>query len=77
MTDKAETSQDTSSLTMMKQELPQYIQHMLEAAGYETLQTIADMDVTSESNDIDRMLNYIKQAFPNDARLVIAMLFLL
>ena len=77
MTDKAETSQDTSSLTMMKQELPQYIQHMLEAAGYETLQTIADMDVTSESNDIDSMLNYIKQTFPNDARLVITMLFLL
>ena len=77
MTDKAETSQDTSSLTMMKQELPQYVQHMLEAAGYETLQTIADMDVTSESNDIDRMLNYIKQTFPNDARLVITMLFLL
>lgn len=74
MTEKAEASQDTSSsiaLIMMKQELPQYIQHMFEAAGYETLQTIADMDVTSESNDIDRMLDYIKQTFPKDARLVI------
>ena len=74
LTEKAETSQNTSSsvaLTMMKQELPQYIQRMFEAAGYATLQTITDMDVTSESNDIDRILNYIKQTFPKDARLVV------
>ena len=80
MTEKAETSQDTNSstaLTLMKQELPQYIQHMFEAAGYETLQTIADMDVASESNDIDQMLTYIKQTFPKDARLVMTMLILL
>ena len=81
ITDKAETSQDTSSslaLTMMKQELPQFIQHMSEAVGYKILQTIADMDATSESNDIDRMLDYVYQAnFSKNARLVIIMLFLL
>ena len=76
MTKKAETSQDNTSssmaLAMMKQELPEYIQHMFEAAGYETLQTIADMDLVSESNDIDKTLNYIKQTFPKDARLVMS-----
>ena len=76
MTENAETSQDNNSssiaLAMMKQELPQYIQHMFEAAGYEALQTIADMDLVSESNDIDKILNYIKQTFPKDARLVIS-----
>ena len=43
------------------------------AAGYETLHTIAEMDVkqSSEPNDIDRMLVFIKQHFPNDARLML------
>ena len=58
---------------MMQQELPQYIQNMFKAAGYETLQTFAKMDVrlNSESNDIDRMLEYIKHNFSKDTRLVL------
>jgi len=46
---------------------------MFKAAGYETLQTIAEMDarLNSESNDIDRMLEYIKHNFSKDTRLVL------
>lgn len=67
------TSSGSIALAMMQQELPQYIQNMFKAAGYETLQTIAEMDVrlNSESNDIDRMLEYIKHNFPKDTRLVL------
>ena len=47
---------------MMKQELPKYIQNMFIAAGYETLQTIAEMDVNlgSDLNDIDKMFMFSK-----------------
>ena len=76
MTKKAEISQDNTSssmaLAMMKQELPEYIQHMFEPAGYETLQIIAVMDLVCESNDIDKMLKYIKQTFPKYARLMMS-----
>lgn len=63
-------SSSSIALTMMQQELPQYIQNIFMATGYETLHTIAEMDVkqSSEPNDIDRMLVFIKQHFPNDAR---------
>ena len=46
----------------MQQELPQYIQNMLKATGYEKLQTIAEMnvDLGSNLNDADGMLDSIK-----------------
>ena len=61
------------ALALMQQELPQYIQNMFVAAGYKTLQTIAEMnaDCGSKPNDVDGMLDYIKQHFPNDARLML------
>ena len=50
------------AMATMQQELPQYIQNMLKAAGYETLQTIAEMnaDLGSKPNDADGMLDSIK-----------------
>ena len=59
-------SSTSIALALMQQDLPQYIQNMFIAAGYETLQTIAEMDVNlgSKPNDIDKMLDYIKQNFP-------------
>ena len=52
--------------------LHEYLQNMLLASGYDTLETIAQMDVseTGQPNDIDRILSYVKQNFPNDTRLV-------
>ena len=46
---------------------------MLVAAGYKTLQTIAEMnaDCSSKPNDVHGMLDYVKRHFPNDARLVL------
>ena len=50
------------AMAMMQQELPQYIQNMLKATGYEKLQTIAEMnvDLGSELNDADGMLDSLK-----------------
>ena len=54
--------------------LPEYIQNMLVACGYDRLETIAKMNVDESEpgklSDIDRMLNYLKQNYPNDSRLV-------
>ena len=44
---------------------------MLLACGYDRLETIAEMDVNDDSgkpNDIDKMIEYVKQNFPSDAR---------
>ena len=52
---------NTSSLAMMQQELPQYLQNMLLACGYDRLQIIAEMNVSqSESSqpNADKMLDY-------------------
>ena len=56
----------------MQQELPQYLQNMLLACEYDRLQIITEINVSESShpNDVDKMLDYIKQAFPSDARLV-------
>ena len=56
--------------------VPDYIQNTLLALGYDRLQTIARLDVseTGQTNDIDRILNYVKQKFPNDTRLVIVII---
>ena len=50
------------ALALIQQELPQYIQNMLKATGYEKLQTIAEMnvDLGSKPNDADGMLDSIK-----------------
>ena len=50
------------TLALIQQELPQYIQNMLKATGYEKLQTIAEInvDLGSKLNDADGMLDSIK-----------------
>jgi len=66
-----QTATGESALTLMQQRLPQYIQNIFIACGYDTLPVIAEMDVdqSSENNDIDRMLEYIRKTFPeNDVR---------
>ena len=59
-------------LTLMQQDLPQHIQNMFMAAGYETLQTIAEMDVNlkSKPNDSDKILDYVKQNLLKDPRYI-------
>ena len=51
--------------------LPKYIQNMLVACDYDRLEVIAKMNVDQSSpNDIDNMLSYLNQTYPNDSRLV-------
>jgi len=66
----SQTASGETALTLMQQKLPQYIQNIFIACGYDTLQVIAEMDVNqlSECNDINRMLEYNKKIFPNDKR---------
>ena len=70
--DKTDVSSTAAALTMMQQELPQYLQNMLLACGYDRLQIIAEINVSESShpNDVDKILDYVKQTFPSDARLV-------
>ena len=73
-TDNMDASSTAVALAMMKQELPQYLQNMLLACGYDRLQIIAEMNVNqteySQPNDVDRILSYIQQTSPSDSRLV-------
>ena len=70
--DKTDASSTAAALAMMQQELPQYLQNMLLACGYDRLQIIAEINVSAspQPNDVDKMLDYIKQTFPSDSRLV-------
>jgi len=47
-----------------------YIQNMLVACGYDRLETVAKMSIDQRSpgqiNDIDNMLSYLNQRYPND-----------
>ena len=55
----------------VKHKLPLYLQNMFLACGYDTLYAIAELNVhESGLNDIDRMLEYINNTFPQDQRLV-------
>ena len=56
---------------MMQWELPQYIQNMFMAAGYKTLETIAEMNVSRSSGPNDIGLHC--KNFPKDARLVLVL----
>jgi len=65
-------------MTLMQKKLPQYIQNIFLACGYDTLQVIAEMDVnqSSQCNDIDKMLEYIKKTFPYDERYALSLTLL-
>ena len=49
-----------SVLTLLTTELPEYLQNILLACGYDKLETLAKLDVSS---DIDEMLKYIQESF--------------
>lgn len=68
----SDASSTADALAMMQQELPQYLQNMLLACGYDRLQIIAEINVSASSqpNDVDKMLDYIRKTFPLDSRLV-------
>lgn len=72
--DDVDISSSEAALEMMQRELPQYLQHMLLACGYDRLHIIAEMNVnqtdTSQPNDVDKILDYVKHNFPSDSRLV-------
>ena len=65
-----QTTFGETAFTLMQQKLP-HIRNIFAACGYDTLQVIAEMDVnqSSEHNDIDKMLEYVKRTFPNDESL--------
>ena len=53
-------SSQESALTLLTTELPEYLQNILLACGYDKLETLAKLDVSS---DIDEMLKYIQDSF--------------
>ena len=60
-------SSQESATTLMKKYLPEYLQNILTASGYEKLETIAKIDIPS---DIDEMLKYINDSFSDHSKYV-------
>ena len=60
-------SSQESTTTLMKKYLPEYLQNILTASGYEKLETIAKIDIPS---DIDEMLKYINDSFSDHSKYV-------
>ena len=54
-----ESSED-QALALMKEGLPDYLQNMLLACGYDKMSTLAEFDVRA---DIEKMLEYIIDTF--------------
>ena len=61
---------DIFSSHALKFQLPVYIKNMFLACGYDNLEIIAEMDVcqTTVPNDIDKIIDYVNQTFPQDSR---------
>ena len=56
---------------LMQKKLPEYVVHAFVAAGFDTLQDIAAMDVSdSPTNSLSVIERYISEAYPNDPRFV-------
>ena len=55
-------SSQESALTLLTTELPEYLQNILLACGYDKLETLAKL-VCDVSSDIDEMLKYIQDSF--------------
>ena len=63
----SENLMTTKALSLMRAKLPKYIVNCFEAAGYDTLDVIADMDVSKQpGNNIDEIENFITTTFPNN-----------
>ena len=56
----SEISNEEQALVLMKEDLPDYLQNILLACGYDTMSAIAKIDV---STDIEKMLQYISDNF--------------
>ena len=61
-------SNQEPALVLMKKYLPEYLQNVLVASGYEKLETIAKMNLPT---DVDEMLKYIKESFTDLSKYVI------
>ena len=64
-------SSQESALDLMKKYLPEYLQNILIASGYEKLEIIAKINLPS---DIDKMLKYIKDTFSDHSKYVLLLL---
>ena len=53
-------SNEEQVLVLMKEDLPDYLQNILLACGYDKKSAIAKIDV---STDIEKMLHYIRDNF--------------
>ena len=53
-------SNEEQVLVLMKEDLPDYLQKILLACGYDKMSAIAKIDV---STDIEKMLQYIRDNF--------------
>ena len=53
-------SNEEQVLVLMKEDLPDYLQNILLACGYDKMSTIAKIDV---STDIEKILQYIRDNF--------------
>lgn len=60
-------SSQESATALMKKYLPEYLQNILIASGYEKLETIAKINLPS---DIDEMLKYINESFSDHSKYV-------
>ena len=65
-------SNQEPSLVLMKKYLPEYLQNILVASGYEKLETIAKMNLPT---GIDEMLKYIKESFTDFSKYVIPLYY--
>ena len=61
-------SSQESALALMNKYLPEYLQNILVASGYEKLETIAKINLPT---DVDEMLKYIKESFTDHSKYVI------
>jgi hypothetical protein len=61
----------TAALMLMKKYLPEYIVNCFVAAGYDTLDVIADMDVSDKpGNTLEEIATFIAKEYPGDPRFV-------
>ena len=61
-------SSEESALALMKKYLPEYLQNILIASGYEKLEIIAKITLPS---DVDEMLKYIENSFSDHSKYVL------
>lgn len=66
LTATGDSSLTDEALNLMKSKLPQYVVNSLVAAGFDTLEVISLMDVTSDDgNSIDKVEKYVTSEHPD------------